>query len=108
MYNVIVVNKEELKKQIADEFIESIPNNSNKITIICTEEEDNFNANVQIGLMKDKSEANFYTFLHTLKVAQYIAEKLIEKDEVGAVKSEIYERYIEMIDEDLKNFEIDK
>lgn len=103
----VSVDKEELDKQIKNEFIESLPTKrSIRAQITITDiDNDTYSSQIITTLAEGQDKANFALFIATLKALREMAERLLNIGDYPRQIEELFDSYIDLIDEDLEEFD---
>lgn len=103
----VSVDKEELNKQIKDEFIQDLPTEKSiRTQITITDIDSNtYSSQIITTLAEGQDKANFALFMSTLKAIREMADRLLEIGDFPKQFEELFEKYIDLIDEDLDEFD---
>ena len=103
----ITVDKDELHKQIKDEFINNLPTKKSIRTQITITDIDNdtYSSQIITTLAEGQEKANFALFIATLKALREMAERLLNIGDYPYQIEELFNKYIDLIDEDLEEFD---
>lgn len=101
------VDKEELDKQIKDEFINDLPTKRSIRTQITITDvnNDTYSSQIITTLAEGQEKANFALFIATLKALREMAERLLNISDYPYQIEELLDKYIDLIDEDLEEFD---
>lgn len=103
----VTVDEEELNKQIKDEFINDLPTKKSiRTQITITDIDSNiYSSQIITTLAEGQEKANFALFMSTLKAIKEMASRLLEIGDFTDKAKELFDKYIDLIDKDLDEFD---